>query len=163
VYQRASEASVMLLSGARISMARIRAAPNSSSRRARKRTTSRALLARSHDPHDAEQAEDLHLGQGQAAEQIEPPPLAEEVAPLGRGVEEAVGEVAQEDARQDGVHDDQDGPDVGLAGQEPEHDVDERGDGEGQDEALVADVLQLALALRVLRLWGRRLRHRRRR
>ena len=94
--------------------------------------------------HEAEDAQDLHLLDGQAGEKVGPAEHAEEVVGLRLGGEQPVGEVDQEDAAQDRVHDPQHGAQAGVLDRVEQHEVEDRQDRQDPDEDLVAGVLEFA-------------------
>ena len=93
--------------------------------------------------HQAEDPEDLHLGEGQARQEIGPAELAEEVAGPGRRGRQPVEEVDEEDGGQQDVHDEQHGVEALVGHHVHQQEVEDRQDRDGRHEELVADVLQL--------------------
>ena len=107
------------------------------------------LLEEPVDPDQAEDAQDLELGDGHAGQQVGPAEVAEEVVRPGLGGLEPHAEVHEQDQAQQPVHDQEHVVEVLVVHERRDQQVEDREDRQRRDEDLVARVLELG-ALRVV-------------
>jgi hypothetical protein len=94
--------------------------------------------------HDAEDAQDLHLLERQAGQEVGPAEHAEEVVGLRLGGEQPIGEVGEEDSTEDRVHEEENGVEGVVLDCVEQHEIEDRQDRQDPDEDLIRGVLEFS-------------------